>query len=76
MALAAHLHSHDEDFRRRIGRLLRPGPAPITGIDDVREGIVSREAAEREYGVVLDAAASAVDEAATVKRRNEMRAKG
>ena len=43
---------------------------------DVREGLVSREAAEREYGVVLDVASGAVDETATARRRDEMRAKG
>jgi N-methylhydantoinase B len=42
---------------------------------DVREGVVSREAAESDYGVVLDAAARSVDEAATAKRRTEMKAK-
>src|SRR6185437_14450707 len=42
---------------------------------DVFEGVVSREAAEREYGVILDAAARAVDQAATAKRRNEMKSK-
>jgi len=49
---------------------------PARVLDDVREGMVSREAAAKEYGVVLDAAASAVDEAATLKRRSAMRAKG
>ena len=38
MALAAHIHSHDEEFRRRIGRLLRSGPAPVTVTDDMRDG--------------------------------------
>ena len=56
------------------GDPLKREPARV--LDDVREGVVSREAAEREYGVVLNAAASAIDEAATVKRRNEMRDKG
>jgi N-methylhydantoinase B len=36
---------------------------------DVREGLVSPEAAEREYGVVLTADRGAVDEAATTKKR-------
>jgi N-methylhydantoinase B len=36
---------------------------------DVREGFVSAEAAEREYGVVLTADRGGVDEAATAKRR-------
>jgi N-methylhydantoinase B len=56
------------------GDPLKREPARV--LDDVREGVVSREAAEQEYGVVLNAAASAIDEAATVKRRNEMRDKG
>ena len=38
MALAAYIHSHDEDFRRRIGRLLRSGPAPVTVSEDLRDG--------------------------------------
>ena len=43
---------------------------------DVREGAVSREAAEREYGVVLeqrDPSSWVVDEAATARRRADMR---
>jgi N-methylhydantoinase B len=36
---------------------------------DVREGFVSPDAAERAYGVVLTEDASAVDEAATAKKR-------
>jgi N-methylhydantoinase B len=38
---------------------------------DVREGLVSPEVAEREYGVVLTADRTAVDEAATTKRRSK-----
>jgi hypothetical protein len=44
---------------------------------DVREGAVSREAAERDYGVVLeqrDPPSWVVDEAATARRRADMRA--
>ncbi len=37
---------------------------------DVREGLVSAEAAERDYGVVLTADKQAVNEAATEKRRS------
>jgi N-methylhydantoinase B len=40
---------------------------------DVREGFVSAEAAEREYGVVLTADGSAVDAGATAKKRNQMK---
>jgi N-methylhydantoinase B len=36
---------------------------------DVREGLVSREAAERDYGVVLTTDGTGVDAAATAKRR-------
>jgi len=42
-------------------------------LDDVRNGYVSIEAAHDVYGVVIDAAALAVDQAATTVRRNEMR---
>jgi N-methylhydantoinase B len=43
---------------------------------DVREGVVSPEAAERDYGVVLrrEGDAWAVDEAATDARRTELKA--
>jgi N-methylhydantoinase B len=40
---------------------------------DVREGFVSPAAAAREYGVVITADKSAVDEAATMKRREELK---
>jgi pilus assembly protein CpaE len=36
--LAAQLLSHDEEFRRRIGRMLRSGPIPVGVIDESREG--------------------------------------
>ncbi len=36
---------------------------------DVREGLVSAEAAERDYGVVLSSGGHAVDERATAKKR-------
>jgi N-methylhydantoinase B len=47
-------------------------PAAQVG-EDVLDRKVSREAASRDYGVVLDAAL-AIDEAASAKRRAEMRA--
>ena len=50
---------------------------PERVLADVREGAVSREAAEREYGVVLeqrDPSSWVVDEAATARRRADMRA--
>lgn len=46
--------------------------APELVLDDVREGKVSREAAERRYGVVIDAGLQ-VDEDATRARRASMR---
>jgi N-methylhydantoinase B len=46
-------------FDREAGRVLA----------DVRGGFVSRESAERDYGVVLGADGRSVDEAATAKRR-------
>jgi N-methylhydantoinase B len=50
--------------------------APQQVLDDVREGSVSPEAAERDYGVVLapDGADWMIDEAATGARRMQMRA--
>ena len=46
---------------------------PERVLDDVREGVVSREAAEQEYGVVLTRADGAwtIDEAKTAARRTE-----
>jgi N-methylhydantoinase B len=51
------------------GEALEREPSRV--LDDVREGVVSREAAEREYGVVLktDTAGLVVDELATAARR-------
>jgi N-methylhydantoinase B len=42
---------------------------------DVREGLVSREAAERDYGVVLEPAAHSwvIDRTATQARRAQLR---
>jgi N-methylhydantoinase B len=51
---------------------------PERVLADVREGAVSREAAERDYGVVLeqrDPPSWVVDEAATARRRADMRAR-
>jgi N-methylhydantoinase B len=52
------------------------GPAlerdPQRVLADVQEGYVSAEAAEREYGVVLAAGGTAVDEAATRAKRAAM----
>ncbi len=53
--------------------LVRPAERVLA---DLREGFVSPEAAEREYGVVLCADGSAVDEAATARRRAILRQGG
>ena len=45
---------------------------PTAVLADVRNGYVSREAAEREYGVVIDMASWVVDEEATNARRRAM----
>jgi N-methylhydantoinase B len=45
---------------------------PERVLADVREGAVSVEAAERQYGVVLDSTTAAIDETATLKRRQQM----
>ena len=45
----------------------RRDPAAVA--DDVRQGYVSRAAAEQDYGVVIDAATGEVDAAATTRRR-------
>ena len=37
--------------------------------DDVLDGFISRQSAERDYGVVLDAAGLEIDEAATTRLR-------
>ena len=43
---------------------------PERVLADVREGYVSPEAAERDYGVALTADGSAVDAAATARKRS------
>jgi N-methylhydantoinase B len=48
---------------------------PVHVLKDVRDELVGREAAERDYGVVLDAVGKAVDNKATEARRAELRAK-
>src|SRR6478672_7825790 len=56
------------------GDPLARGPERV--LADVREGAVSREAAERDYGVVLeqrDPSSWVVDEVATARRRADMR---
>jgi N-methylhydantoinase B len=50
--------------------------APERVLADVREGVISREAAERDYAVVLTADGSAVDEAATAAKRVMLRESG
>jgi N-methylhydantoinase B/oxoprolinase/acetone carboxylase alpha subunit len=55
--------------------LEREGAAVVA---DIREGYVTSDAAERDYGVVLakGEGAAAIDEAATVRRRSIIKAKG
>jgi N-methylhydantoinase B len=50
-----------------FGDPLARDPAQV--LADVGQGYVSMEAAERDYGVVIDKAGRAVDEAATARRR-------
>jgi N-methylhydantoinase B len=45
---------------------------PEKVLADVREGYVSPEAAERDYGVVLSVDRSSIDEAATARRREQL----
>ena len=47
---------------------------PERVLADVREGLVSVEAAEREYGIILDATRAAIDRNATTERRQELKA--
>ncbi len=49
--------------------------APERVLADVREGFVSREAAGRDYGVVLTTDGSAVDEKATARLRADIQTK-
>ncbi|MFO0986372.1 MAG: hydantoinase B/oxoprolinase family protein [Alphaproteobacteria bacterium] len=49
---------------------------PAKVLADVNDGYVSRAAAEREYGVVIDEATGAVDAAATAARRAKVAAGG
>ena len=45
-------------------------------VQDVRDGLVSMESAQRDYGVVMDPTTFVVDEAATVQLRNGRSEKG
>ena len=49
--------------------------APAKVLDDVRNEFVSLAAAAAEYGVVIDPASLTVDEAATARRRERLRAR-
>jgi N-methylhydantoinase B len=49
---------------------------PERVLDDMREGYVSAESAGRDYGVVPSADGRSVDQAATARRRAEMKANG
>jgi N-methylhydantoinase B len=42
-------------------------------LHDWREELISAESAERDYGVVIDTAADAVDAGATARRRAQAR---
>ena len=35
--IAAHVLSHDDEFKRRIGKVLRSGPVPVSVIDEIRD---------------------------------------
>ncbi|MCG6878696.1 MAG: hypothetical protein LJE96_06055 [Deltaproteobacteria bacterium] len=41
--------------------------------EDVREGYVSLEAAEKDYGVIIDSATGLADQEATLKMRETLR---
>jgi N-methylhydantoinase B len=84
---AKRLPTRYADYPLRAGDIFRldtPGGGghgdplardPECVLADVREGAVSREAAARDYGVVLEQRETSwlVDEAATARRRAEMR---
>jgi N-methylhydantoinase B len=84
---AKRLPTRYADYPLRAGDIFRldtPGGGghgeplardPERVLADVREGVVSREAAERDYGVVLEQRETSwlVDEAATAGRRADMR---
>jgi N-methylhydantoinase B len=44
---------------------------PAAVLRDIRDGYISKRAAERDYGVVVDRSSSAVDEEATRARRSK-----
>ncbi len=77
-ALWTHLRTEDGFVMRSGGGggFGPPGERPAARVaEDVRQGYVSAEAARKLYGVVVDPATFAVDEAATRARRAEI-AKG
>jgi N-methylhydantoinase B len=84
---AKHLPTRYADYPLKEGDVFRldsPGGGgygeplarpPERVLADLREGYISRQAAERDYGVVLTADGREVDAAATAKRRADMTAK-
>ena len=82
-AQAKHLPTRYADYPLREGDVFRldsPGGGgfgdPLSRpaervLADLREGYISRQAAERDYGVVLTADGNGVDEAATRTKREE-----
>ena len=56
-----------------FGNPLARDPAQV--LADVAQGYISMQAAERDYGVVIDKAGRAVDEAATARRRAATKAR-
>ena len=72
---ARAIHSGRHPGRRGLRRALARDPERV--LADVREGVVSRAAAERDYGVVIahDGRDWAVDRPATQARRAQMRAR-
>jgi N-methylhydantoinase B len=63
---------HDQPGPGGWGDPLERDPARV--LRDVRNELVSVESARDDYGVVVDVAAGAVDEAATARRRAGLRA--
>ncbi len=68
--------THGDVFRHELaggggwGDPLQRDPALV--LKDIRDELVSRAVAERDYGVVLEADGLSVDEAATAARRDEL----
>ena len=51
--IAAHVLSHDDEFKRRIGKVLRSGPVPVSVIDEIRDAFTYVASGQKIGNVIL-----------------------